>query len=70
MTEKGKRMILLIDEFDNHSQVAEIDPDIIQAIKDGVMSAFRFRAFQFPSSSSVFQEHNGDDWVDVPFGPS
>ena len=57
-------MILLVDEFNNHSQVAEIDPDIIQAIRDGVVSAFRF-----PSSSSVFQEHNSVGWVDVPFGP-
>ena len=59
-------MILLVDEFDNHSQVAEVDPDIIQAIKDGVVSAFRFRQFL----SSSFQEHNGSGWVDVPFGPN
>lgn len=66
-------MILLIDEFENHNQVAKIDADIIAAIKDGVMSAFRLpQPGSGPAGSPppVFQVHDGDGWVDVPFGPS
>ena len=50
-------MFLIIDEFENVSQIAELTPDIMEAIGDGVMSVF-----QWNDKDKCFEEHDGTEW--------
>lgn len=53
-------MFLIINEFDDVSQIEELVPEIIEAIDGGVMSVFRWN-----EESNSFEQHNGVDWDEV-----
>jgi len=59
-TVEEMQMILIINEFEDVSQVADLTPDISEAIEGGIMSAFRWSP-----EHGRFEEYDGMEWSSV-----